>query len=140
MKQLMHWLSKPMAFDLIGLIRMSKRKTLELQQESLRFISEQDGPIERDLKARLIALFHSDNVVTRAYLAAVDYGDLTTYSVALCIRTLSKTDGALVERIGSIFASLFSPEEHLDIIFLVDGQESQLLAVCRPFFRSEDPR
>ena len=117
---------------------MSKRKPLELHQESLRFISEQDGAIERDLKTRLIALFCSDNVVTRAYLAAVDYGDLTTYSVALCLRTLSKTDGTLVERIGSIFASIFSAEEHLDIIFLVNEQESQLLAVCRPFFRSED--
>lgn len=119
---------------------MSKRRPLELHQKSLRFISQQDGAIERDLKTKLIALFHSDDVVTRAYLAAVDYGDLTTFSVALCLRTSYGTDSALVERIGSVFASLFSPEEHLDIIFLVDEQETQLSEVCRPFFRSEDPR
>jgi hypothetical protein len=117
---------------------MSKRQTLELHRSKIRFIAEQDGAIEEDLKRRLIGVFRHHKTVKGAYLAAVDYGDLTTYGVALCIRALSSPDKALVESIGAIFASLFSPKEHLDILFISDEQEKSLLRVCRAFFEEEN--
>jgi hypothetical protein len=116
--------------------KMSKRRSQELQRSQVRFIAEQDGPIEQALKRTLIEVFHNNKTVTGAYLAAIDYGELTTYSVALCLRALSSPDRALMERIGSVFASLFSSEEHLDILFLSDEQEKNLLMVCRAFYES----
>lgn len=116
---------------------MSKRQPLELHRSEVRFIAEQDGPIEKDFKRRLIGVFRNNKTVKGAYLAAVDYGDLTTYSTALCLRSLSSPDKLLVERIGHIFASLFSSKEHLDILFLSDEQEKSLLRVCRAFYESE---
>jgi hypothetical protein len=113
---------------------MRGRPSLELQRGEVRFIAEQDGAIEQDLKRRLIEIFQNTNTVTKAYLAAVDYGDLTTYSVALCLRSPSKPDSALVDRIGAVFASLFSSDEHLDILFLNDEQEKRLQSVCPAFY------
>lgn len=40
----------------------------------------------------------------------------------------------MVEKIGTVFASVFNSKEHLDIIFLNDQQEKDLLKVCQPFF------
>ena len=101
---------------------------------SPRFVGEQDGPPERELKGRLCLLFGGEKGVYRAYLARVAYGDATSYSVALCIRAESATDIGLSEKAGKIFASAFATREHLDIIFITETQESELLCRCRPFF------
>ena len=50
------------------------------------------------------------------------------------MRTESAEDQTLVENAGSIFASMFGTNEHLDIVFLDERQEIELLKVCRAFF------
>jgi len=101
--------------------------------KKLRFLGDQDGPPERELKSRLSELFRQANVVSRAFLARVLYGP-NEIAVALCIRL--RTDGAeenLAKEIAQIFSEMFGQHEHLDIVFLRSSQEADLLRVCRPF-------
>jgi hypothetical protein len=113
-----------------------KRKPpLEVRrQASIRFLGEQDGNPERQLKAALIEAFGKFPRLERAYLARVAYGESEAFEVALCIR--GSEDRALVKAVGSRFSEIFAGAEHLDIFFLSEQQESELQGVCRPFFTS----
>jgi len=51
-------------------------------------------------------------------------------SVVLGLRTQFGPDKGMVEKIGAIFASVFNPKEHMDIMFLTDSQEVQLAKAC----------
>ena len=113
----------------------SKKNAEELQVPQLRFLGEQDGPPERELKFRLAQFFQSDQRVATAYLARVAYGG-ESFAVALCLRARFGPDRSLVENVGKIFASIFGGHEHLDIIFLSEMQEAELAIVCKPFFQA----
>jgi SseB protein C-terminal domain len=101
---------------------------------ALRFIGEQDGPPERELKMQLIQYFQTDQHIDAAYLAKVSYGNETSLHVALCLRIQSNAERPeICQRISSIFAAMFGPHEHLDILFLSKSQETRLTKLC-PFF------
>jgi len=111
----------------------SKKHAEEFQVPRLRFIGEQDGPPERELKRRLTEFFLRDQTVNTAYLARVAYGT-ESFAVALCLRARCGPDRGLAEKVGKIFASMFGGREHLDIIFLNEMQEAELTRICKPFF------
>lgn len=113
-----------------------RRKSREMQVAQLVFLGEQDGPPERELKEQLAKLFLSSSTVKSAYLARIAYESQSTPGVALCLRTESAQDQTLVENAGKIFASMFGTSEHMDIVFLDERQETELLKVCRAFFCS----
>ena len=114
---------------------MPKRQPLEFHRSHVRFLAEQDGPIEQEFKRRLTDLFDDCQTVKKAYLAVVDYGTPSTFTVALCIRSVVPgPDKSLVNSISSVFASIFSSAEHLDILFLDDEQEIKLGRVCQEFY------
>jgi hypothetical protein len=70
-------------------------------------------------------------------LVRVDYGNPSTYEVALCIRS-EKPDRALVKKIGNVFADQFGATHHMDIIFLQDAQERDVAKVSQPFYRATE--
>ena len=113
----------------------SKKDPEEFQVPQLRFLGEQDGPPERELKCALAQCFQNDQSVITAYLARVAYGG-ESFAVALCLRAQLGPDRGLAEKVGKIFASMFGGHEHLDIIFLNEMQEAELAKVCKPFFPS----
>ena len=104
-----------------------------IQVSKLRFLGEQDGVPERELKDRLVKFFQRDQRVLRAYLARVSYSDLPPPVVALCLRSEFGPSRGVAEKIGKIFASMFGGHEHLDIIFLDNEQEFELAKVCSSF-------
>lgn len=114
----------------------SKQHPQSVHVPQLRFIGEQDGLPERELKERLAEFFKHDQSVRAAYLARVSYGDPSPVSVALCLRTQFGADPGMAEKIGRIFASMFGSHEHLDMVFLSPEQEAMLAKVCAPFFNS----
>ncbi|HEX5054994.1 MAG TPA: hypothetical protein VFX02_00705, partial [Gammaproteobacteria bacterium] len=60
------------------------------------------------------------------------------FNVALCIALESERgDEKLVNDIASIFRRMFGSHEHLDVLFINEGQEVQLRKVCCPFFSSK---
>lgn len=113
---------------------MSKRQPVEFRQDQVRFLGEQDGPIEQQLKQKLTDLFDDCKTVTNAYLAVADDGTPETFTVALCLRASPSPDISLVKSINSVFASIFSSAEHLDILFLDEEQEMRLMQVCCAFY------
>ena len=117
------WFSKP-----------SPKKSEEVRVREVRFLGEQDGPSERLLKEKLADFIRRDRSITRAYLARGDFGKGRDASVVLGLRTQFGPDKGMVEKIGAIFASVFNPKEHMDIMFLTDSQEVQLAKACKPFF------
>jgi type III secretion system (T3SS) SseB-like protein len=113
----------------------SSRKPQQLTVPAIKFVGEQDGPPERDLKARLIKLFRDRPSVERAYLARTEYPDATGMQVTLCVVSSTGEDKSLVSQVSDIFGDMFGAHEHLDILFIRDEQEQQLRAVCMPFYK-----
>jgi hypothetical protein len=112
----------------------SKKHPEEIQVPKIRFLGEQDGVPERELKTRLVEFFQRDQSVVKAYLARVAYDERSRVAVALCLRTQFGPDRGVAEKVGKIFASMFGAHEHLDIMFLGDDDEFKLAKVCSPFF------
>jgi hypothetical protein len=112
----------------------SVRWPQEIWVQKLRFLGEQDGPPERELKLKLTRLFEPDERISRAYLAIADLGPGTSPAVILCLRTVMGPDRALINRILEQFAAQFRTSETLDILFIDSEQEAELAAVCKPFY------
>ena len=114
--------------------RRNSRPAEKLTPPVIKFLGEQDGSPERDLKSRFINLFREKPTIQRAYLARADYGDATGANVALCVKSSASEDMALVSGVSAIFAEMFGIHEHLDVLFVREDQEQQLRAVCTPFY------
>ncbi len=112
-----------------------KKHAVEFQISQVRFVGEQDGPPERELKRRLVQFFQNEQTVSAAYLARVMYPD-ESYAVALCLRSGIGRHRRLAEKVGKIFASIFGSHEQLDIIFLSETQQIELAIVCKAFFQA----
>lgn len=79
----------------------------------VRFLGEQDGEPERELKARLSAVLEPRPLVDRAYLAQVAYAGAQGVTVALCILGPEAPD--LAAAIGREFAKrAFGYRLHFD--------------------------
>ena len=104
----------------------------------VKYLGEQDGPAERELKKQLSIVVSRKSTIYRAYLARVNYGQTNPEAVALCVRAeRGPDDRQLAEDAGKIFASMFNVHEHLDVLFLKPQEEIELAKVCRPFFDRE---
>jgi hypothetical protein len=109
-------------------------KTLEIKVARLRFAREQDGVPEQKLKQSFIRFLSHSGMAKTAYLAVVEYPELSR-RVSLCVRTEPNCDPKrLVEDLGQLFVGNFGTREQLDIIFITADQESELKVVCNPFF------
>ena len=98
----------------------------------VRFLGEQDGKPERELRAWLCAVFERRPLVDRAYLAQVAYAGAEGVSVAVCVVGPEAPD--LAAEIGSEFAKQFATGVPLDILFISMEQDAILGQVCKPFF------
>lgn len=105
----------------------------EMRVPRVMFVGEQDGPVEREFKQRLVEHFGHDRRVGAAYLARVAYSDATPVLVALCLRAEPGQERDLAENAAQIFSSMFGRHEHLDILFLDAQQETELSKVCPAF-------
>jgi hypothetical protein len=114
--------------------KSSPKKPEKLRVQTIRFIGEQDGPVEKILKAKLIDLFRADEIITKAYLVKVNYSDGANDNVVLGLRAELGPDEEIVKQASKIFASIFNPKDHLDIIFLAKSQETELAKVCNSFY------
>lgn len=113
--------------------KRSKQRPIEKRTEpAIRFLCEQDGPPEGELKAALIPTLAHCASVRKAYLARVELGDPSDYNVALCVS--GPEDSDVVKAVGSVFGRIFNVSQHLDIMFLNAEQEAELETVCRTFY------
>jgi hypothetical protein len=120
---------------------LKKRKSAApeaFRARQIQFVGEQDGGPERQLKEALAAHFGSGKIVKVAYLARAQYEVQGPVNVVLCVRANPSPCPELVTSISRTFASMFGTQEHLDIIFLSNEQESDVRRVCRPFYASAE--
>jgi hypothetical protein len=110
------------------------RDMISRQEPLIRFVGEQDGQPERELKLALCRLFVSGNAVHRAYLVRVNYGDPSITDVALALNSVPEGRDELLADIQGVFHSMFGIGQHLDIFFVLSTQEAEISLVCRPFF------
>lgn len=107
--------------------------------QKLRFVGEQDGPVEQQLKLELVAVLSKCLEAERAYLVRVVYDEEQTTHVALAVCSTSRENDNLKLQLGNCFVCAgFSSDSHLDIIFASNAQEAELSLVCRPFYQSEE--
>ena len=99
-----------------------------------KFLCEQSGPLEDQLKERLRAMFDRVGDVTKAYLLRVAYGGDVGQGVILGLSANARKMHSLVRQIGEIFANLFSRGQHLDIVLLDKDSERDAATVGRPFY------
>ena len=109
--------------------RKPERKIETHTERAVSFVGEQDGEPERLLKNALVTEFRNVAQLERAYLARVRYADGP--HVVLCLA--APEDRLLVDRVGARFSEMFGRHEHLDVLFLSPGQETELRRVCAPF-------
>lgn len=109
-----------------------RRPPLKIPVAELRFLREQDGKPEQLLKSRLAESFQRNPSVQRAYLALISSGGQV--SVALCLKARAGPDSNIVREAGDAFSTVFAKQQHLDILFLSEAQESALSEVCSPFY------
>jgi hypothetical protein len=115
----------------------SPKQPQAIYPSDIHFLREQDGEPERLLKAQLVESFRHRDEVQRAYLAQISSDNQS--GVALCLRTRHGPDLNILREVGAIFARLFGRQEHLDILFLKETQESVLRNVCNPFYETSAP-
>ena len=104
-----------------------------LRKDRIRYIAEQDGPPERDLKEALRKVLDVHQSVDKAYLALVSY-DNAEIGVALCLTSASPDDSSLMDDICKTFAAAFKKGTHLDILFISASDLPGLERVCPPFY------
>jgi hypothetical protein len=101
--------------------------------KTIRFVGEQNGVPEKEFKDCVVSLLHRFGFIGRAYLARVTYESSSGGAVALCFSG-EQPQHALFENVATAFASMFKPEQHLDILMIDLDQEKELVRVCSPFF------
>ena len=99
----------------------------------IEFLGEQDGDVERDLKAALIGLFARFPSVRRAYLARVGFQPATAPSIAICL-ALEHPNQRIVREICDAFRPMFSSDAFVDVLFLTPEQEIDAARVCSAFY------
>jgi hypothetical protein len=107
-----------------------------LTPPTTKFVGEQDGDSERDLKGCFSELFRQEVMVQSAYLARAEHGDGTGIHVTLAIRRRGGEDRSLISKLSRIFGDMFGSHEHLDMMFVGEDQERELQKVCVPFYRA----
>ena len=99
----------------------------------VRPLGEQDGPVERDLKAHITPLLSAEATIKRAYLCRATYAPEPEVNVVLCL-IAPQENLELIQRVNRVFASIFASSEHLDVAFLTEAEEAEVGRVCRPFY------
>jgi hypothetical protein len=110
------------------------RSPSKRNEPRVEFLGEQDGLPERALKAALQSELAQFTEVKWAYLARVGFAPNAQPGVALCLAPLTSNDSAIAQHVGKVFASQFSRDAHLDVIFVSPEQEADLRRVCKPFY------
>jgi hypothetical protein len=66
------------------------------KEYAIRFLGEQDGQIEKEIKARWQPILATFSDVRRAYLAIASFDQSQNYQVVLCIQSKKGDDPLLV--------------------------------------------
>ena len=121
---LLPWLKKKPQRKLVTPVRV----------ETIRFVGEQDGPVERDVKARWLPILSANPQIRRAFLVRAAYEGDEGQHVVLALCSSGAPDPALIDALRVPYAAMFHRDCPLDMGFPSPAQESQIEKVCPPFY------
>ena len=105
----------------------------------LKFLGEQNDPADEKLK-NFFRHLHSQakpQIVRRAYLARVSYGDPPTQTVVLCERQSESIEEKLMLGPSKhMFGEIRRRGDFYDRMIIGEEQERELRNVCRPFYEA----
>jgi len=104
------------------------------KERDIRFLREQDGQIEKEVKARWQSILATFPDVLRAYLAIASFGQSQNYQVVLCLMSKTGENPLLVDALAQPFQEMFNAATPLDILFLNAATEVDVKKVCRAFY------
>ena len=113
----------------------NRPQVTEVHTPSLRFLGEQEGPVERQVKAAWAPILAASPNVNRAFLLRALYADKTQH-VVLALCAVGQPDVDLVRALRVPYAAIFSSDCPLDMAFVNAAQESEVEKVCSPFYVS----
>ena len=99
------------------------------------FLSEQDGPVERQLKAQWAPVLRQHGVA-RAYLVRVLMSEDSEPTIALAMTRGSSSDSDVVNALVPLFKATMSQSAFVDMMFLDLDQEAQVARVCKSFLHA----
>jgi hypothetical protein len=99
----------------------------------IQYLAEQDGPIEQQLKAEWRDVLQRLSVPS-AYLVRVQLPELSTSSVALMLSKGPLDDAKVVAALMPSFKTTMAASQFVDIIFMTQQQEAEVVKVCKPFW------
>ena len=109
-------------------------KDMENRREAaVKFVGEQDGAPERDLKLRIAQVLSQVPSVQRAYLARVRYAGSDQSCVALCLYGASES-AEIAAACSQPFEQMFNGAQSLDVLFVRSEQDVELAKLCQPFY------
>ncbi len=115
-------------------LKPQRRLVTQLRRPSFTFLGEQDGPVERTLKGRWLPILSARPEIRRAFLVRASYDGSSDVHVLLALCSSGGSDPSLVEALRVPYAAIFHRDCPLDMVFITQAQESQVDAVCPPFY------
>jgi hypothetical protein len=112
----------------------SAPRTEELQQEGVEFLADKIGDSESKLQRSLEPVLRAHKNIQKAYLVLVRYPGIKEPSVALCLKSASGDDPMVVSEASKVLASILNNQAALDIIFVDEANEPEILKVAKPFY------
>lgn len=113
--------------------KIQRQQVMQTQTTSLRFLCEQDGPAEQQIKAQWLPILEGDPHIRRAFLVRAQYADQTEH-VILALSSTGGSDAALMDALRIPYTAIFRDDCPLDMAFINEAQQSHLEKVCRPFY------
>jgi hypothetical protein len=125
-----------MSLSLPSWLKFKPRRKLltQLPAPRFEFLGEQDGPVERTIKAQWVPILSSRPEIRRAFLVRASYDGSSDVHVLLALRSTRGSDVSLLEALRVPYAAVFRADCPLDMMYVNSAQESQIERVCPPFY------
>jgi hypothetical protein len=115
-------------------IKPKGKVTTRLHVAKVKFLGEQDGPVERTIKAQWSAILSTRPEIRRAFLVRASYDGSNDMHVVLALCSTASADSRLLEALRVPYAAIFHRDCPLDMVFADFTQESHIEKVCPPFY------
>jgi hypothetical protein len=115
-------------------IKPKRKVATHLHVAKVKFLGEQDGPVERTIKAQWSAILSARPEIRRAFLVRASYEGSNEMHVVLALCSRASADQTLLEALRVPYAAIFHRDCPLDMVFANASQESHIEKVCPPFY------
>lgn len=115
-------------------IKPKRKAATHSHVAKVKFLGEQDGPVERTIKEQWSAILSASPEIRRAFLVRASYEGSNEMHVVLALCSRAGADQTLLEALRVPYAAIFHRDCPLDMVFANASEESHIEKVCPPFY------